>query len=139
MVMADELPEIPVVGALELITLIKYPVPVAVAIGMVAFMVYVPAAYAASVPMVVGEVKLPLAFDNCAINVFAGEFVNAHGIVKFTLIADPAHNDVEDTEVRLITSLFTIDVMLFDEAGFVPAFEHKLEVITHFIASEPKM
>ena len=68
-----------------------------------------------------------------------GVLVNEQGVVIFTLIGDPAHKADAETDVRLMTSLLTVVLMRFDVAGLVPAFEHKLEVITHLTASELKM
>lgn len=87
--------------------------------------------------MVTGEVKLPLAFDNWAIKELV--FAKAQGVVKFTLMGDPAHNAVADTDVRLITSLLMVVVMMLEVAGLVPVTEHKLDVITHLTASELKI
>jgi hypothetical protein len=58
----------PVTTGFELTTLIRYPVPVVVPAGIVALIV--PAVVLVSVPILTGEVKLPAAFDNCAVNIF---------------------------------------------------------------------
>ena len=67
------------VGPFE-ITLIRYPVPVAVFAGMVADMVP-ELALLTNVPIFVGAAKLPAAFDNCAVYVFP---VNVPTLVKGT-------------------------------------------------------
>ena len=57
---------VPVTDGLLLITLIRYPVPVAVLAGMEA--VIVPElALLTKVPMVAGAANDPAAFDNCAV------------------------------------------------------------------------
>lgn len=57
---------LPVTDGVELITRMRYPLPVTVPQGIVA--VIVPEfAVLVSVPIEVGAAKLPAAFDNCAV------------------------------------------------------------------------
>ena len=50
----------------------------------------VPEVVEVKVPILIGEAKLPVAFDNCAVNIFPE--VKVPAIVNGTEITDPAQN-----------------------------------------------
>ena len=77
---------VPVIPGVLLTTRIKYPVPLTVAVGIVAEIV--PAKVDVNVPIAVGVPHVPVELDNCAVKTFPD--VNVPTIVNGTETAAPA-------------------------------------------------
>jgi hypothetical protein len=78
---------IPLNTGFELTTLIRYPLPATVFEGIVAIMV--PELVELRVPIVTGEVKLPVLPDNWAVKTFPASTIPA--LLKGTDTVEPAH------------------------------------------------
>ena len=99
---------VPVIGGDELITRIRYPVPIGCPGGINPAMV-VEFADVATVPMLIGEAKLPLAFDNCAVKIFAELYGYTEGLkVTVTEVLKFPSTQYVNGEIAFVLMVFKI-------------------------------